>query len=293
MLAVVALGGHALADARGRTRPGDQVDAARRAMTGCADLLAAGVRLVLTHGNGPQVGDLLQLTLDAGSEAPLDWCVAQTQGSIGMVLADALDGELRRRGLPGGAVALLTRTLVAGDDPALSRPSKPVGSHGAERLVGSPEPLEILEASAVRTLVAAGHVVVAAGGGGIPVVRRADGTLEGIEAVVDKDLSAAVLARVVGADVLVIATDVPHAATDFGTDRQRPIHRVGVTEMEALAAAGHFAEGSMGPKVEAMCRFVRAGGSRAVVTDLGSLGRSLGLDGADDEVVGTVVVPDP
>jgi carbamate kinase len=186
--------------------------------------------------------------------------------------------------------ALVTRTLVDRDDPGFTHPSKPIGRYlthaqaqpmidhgqvwqdrgekGWRRVVASPEPLEVLDVPALRTLLAAGHVVVAAGGGGIPVVRDARGRLRGVEAVIDKDLTAALLARTLAADVLVIATDVDHAAVDWGTDHQRDLTRVGLAEILAHAADGQFASGSMGPKVAAAARFVEGGGARSVITSL-------------------------
>jgi carbamate kinase len=203
---------------------------------------------------------------------------------------------------------VVTRTLVSADDAGFTRPTKPIGrflpaedaallvEHGEtwedrgekgwRRVVASPEPLEIIDAPAARALVDAGFVVIANGGGGIPVVRREDGSLEGVEAVIDKDLGAALLARSITVDTLVIATDVPNAVLRYGTPEAAPVGRVTVAEMRALAAEGHFASGSMGPKVDAVCRFVENGGSRAVITNLDSIVEA--VTGAD---TGTVVVP--
>jgi carbamate kinase len=307
---LLALGGNAMTNAEGRARPEDQIAAAEVAMEAVADLLAHDVEVVVTHGNGPQVGNLLvknELAASVVPPVPLDWCGAQTQATLGFVLLDALEAALGRRGLDRRAAALVTRTLVDADDPGFTRPTKPIGrflpadeaavlvEHGEtwedrgekgwRRVVASPEPMEILDAPAVRTLVEAGFVVVANGGGGIPVVREADGSLRGVEAVIDKDLGAALLARTVAADVLVIATDVPHAVLHHGTPEAADIGTVSVETMRAYAAEGHFASGSMGPKVDAACRFVEQGGTRAVITDLAHLGRAVAGDG------GTVVVP--
>jgi carbamate kinase len=221
---------------------------------------------------------------------PLDWCGAQTQATIGFVVVDALEHALAARGLHRPAAAVVTRTLVDGDDPGFTSPSKPVGRYlpreeaqvlvghgevwqdrgdrGWRRVVASPEPLEVLDAGAARVLLDAGFVVVAAGGGGIPCVRDADGSVRGVEAVIDKDLTAALLGRALGADVLVIATDVDHVATGWGTPQQRELGAIAVAELRELAAAGEFASGSMGPKVEAVCRFVEAGGRRAAICSL-------------------------
>jgi carbamate kinase len=264
---------------------------------------------VLTHGNGPQVGNLLvknELSASVVPPVPLDWCGAQTQATLGFVLLDALDEALRERGLERPSAALVTRTLVDPADRGFAEPTKPIGRYlpreeaavlvehgetwqdrgvrGWRRVVASPEPLEILDAEAVRTLVDAGYVVVANGGGGIPVVREA-GVLRGVEAVIDKDLGAALLARTVHADVLVIATDVPNAVLRFGTPEAEPLGRVDVRRLRGLAAEGHFASGSMGPKVEAACRFVEQGGTRAVITDLADFHDAVAGH------TGTVVVP--
>jgi len=280
------------------------------AMAAVADLVAHDVDVVITHGNGPQVGNLLvknELAAAVVPPVPLDWCGAQTQATLGFVLMNALESALAERGLSRRTAALVTRALVDAHDPGFGRPTKPIGrflpadqaavlvEHGEtwedrgdkgwRRMVASPEPLEILDAPAVRSLVAGGFVVVANGGGGIPVVREPDGSLRGVEAVIDKDLGAALLARTVAADVLVIATDVPHAVLHYGTPEASDVGTVPVATMREHAAAGHFASGSMGPKVDAACRFVEQGGSRAVITDLAHLTDAINGGG------GTVVVP--
>lgn len=277
----------------GSARPEDQIAAITAAMEPVADLVAAGHEVVLTHGNGPQVGNLLvknELSASVVPPVPLDWCGAQTQATIGFVVQDCLEAALARRGVRRPTAALVTRTLVDGSDPGFTAPSKPVGrylpadeaqvlvghgqtwqdrgSKGWRRVVASPEPLEIMDAGAARALVEAGFVVVAGGGGGIPCVREADGFVRGVEAVIDKDLSAALLARALDLDVLVIATDVDHVATGWGTEQQRSLGAVSVAELRALAAAGEFASGSMGPKVEAACRFVERGGRRSAICSL-------------------------
>jgi carbamate kinase len=296
MRVLLALGGNAMTSPDGRATPEDQVAAAKVAMATVAELLAEDVEVVVTHGNGPQVGNLLVKNEIAASVVPpvtLDWCGAQTQATLGFVLMDALDGALRATGVRRRSAAVVTRTLVSPDDPGFTRPTKPIGRYlsaeeaavlvehgqtwedrgerGWRRVVASPEPLEILDAPAVQALVEAGFVVVANGGGGIPHVREADGSVHGVEAVIDKDLGAALLARSVAADVLVIATDVPHAVLRWGTPEAEDVGTVTVSQMRALAAEGHFASGSMGPKVDAACRFVEQGGERAVITDLASL----------------------
>ncbi len=311
MRVLLALGGNAMTNAEGRARPDDQIAAAQVAMAAVADLLAHDVEVVITHGNGPQVGNLLvknELAAAVVPPVPLDWCGAQTQATLGFVLMNALESALRGRGLERRTAAVVTRALVDAHDPGFEKPTKPIGrflpadeaamlvEHGEtwedrgekgwRRVVASPAPLEILDAPAVQALVDAGFVVIANGGGGIPVVREADGSLRGIEAVIDKDLGAALLGKSLGAEVLVIATDVPHAVLRYGTPEAEDIGRVEVSQMEAYIGEGHFASGSMGPKVDAACRFVRATGRPAVITDLDSI-----VDAVEGRA-GTVVLPD-
>ena len=293
MRVLIALGGNAMTGPAGGATPQEQDLAVRAAMEHVADLVASGIEVVLTHGNGPQVGNLLvknELAAHVVPPVPLDWCGAQTQATIGFLVLDALDRTLTARGLDRRTAAVVTRTLVDGADPGFTRPTKPIGRYlpadqaatlvehgqtwedrgerGWRRVVASPEPLEVLDAPTIRALVDSGYVVVGAGGGGIPVVRDPDGNLRGVEAVIDKDLSAALLAPVVGADVLVIATDVEHVLLGYGTPQQRPVSRATPAEMRAHAADNEFASGSMGPKVEAVVRFVENGGRRAVITSL-------------------------
>lgn len=309
MRVLLALGGNAMTNADGRARPEDQIAAAEVAMESVAELLEHEAEVVLTHGNGPQVGNLLvknELAAAVVPPVPLDWCGAQTQATLGFVLMNALEAALAKRDVTRQLATVVTRTRVDPDDPGFTHPTKPIGRYlpadqavvlvehgetwedrgekGWRRSVASPEPLEIIDAPAVLALIEAGFVVVANGGGGIPVVRE-DGRLSGVEAVIDKDLGAALLARVVDADTLVVATDVAHAVIGYGTPDAEPIGQVTVARMRAYAAAGHFASGSMGPKVDAVCRFVEATGRRGVITSLDSI-----LDAVNGDA-GTVVVP--
>jgi len=304
---VIALGGNAMTGPDGSATPGAQRDAIAQASGHIAEVVASGVDVVLTHGNGPQVGNLLvknELAAHEVPPVPLDWCVAQTQATIAFTMADELDAALQARGLDKRTVGLVTRTLVDGDDPHFREPSKPVGrflpkekadlfiAHGQtwedrgekgwRRVVASPEPRSVVDVPAIHALVAAGFVVVCAGGGGIPVVAdgRQGAALRGVEAVIDKDLTAAILAREVDADTLVIATDVPNVMVDFGTPSQRPLGRVTVAELREHAAAGQFARGSMGPKVDAALRFVEAGGDRPVITSLEHIADAVTSDDA-------------
>jgi carbamate kinase len=308
---VIALGGNAMTGPDGSATPEAQRDAIRVAAGHIADVVASGVEVVLTHGNGPQVGNLLvknELAAHVVPPVPLDWNVAQTQATIAFTLADELDAALASRGLSQRTAGLVTRTLVDADDPHFREPSKPVGrflpreeaqrfiEHGQNwedrgekgwrRVVASPEPISVVDAPAIHALADAGFVVVCAGGGGIPVTDdgRDGPALRGVEAVIDKDLTAAILARDLGADALVIATDVPNVMVDFGTPAERPLGRVTAAELREHAAAGQFARGSMGPKVDALLRFLDHGGQRAVITSLEHI-----ADAVSGDAAGTVL----
>jgi carbamate kinase len=316
---VIALGGNAMTGPDGSAAVHAQRDAIREASAHIADVVASGVEVLLTHGNGPQVGNLLvknELAAHVVPPVPLDWCVAQTQATIAFTLADELDAALAVRGVDRRTVGVVTRTLVSTDDPGFREPTKPVGRYvpraeaerfialgqvwedrgekGWRRVVASPEPRSVVDGPAIEALIAAGFVVVCAGGGGIPVTDDGvdggphEAGLRGVEAVIDKDLTAAVLAREVEAELLVIATDVPHVMVEFGTPSARPLGRVTPAELRAHAADGQFARGSMGPKVEAAVRFVEQGGRRAVITSLQHI-----ADAVDRDDVGTVVTAAP
>jgi carbamate kinase len=311
MRIVIALGGNAMTSADGRARVEDQQVAIGAACEHIADLVAAGHDVLLTHGNGPQVGNLLlknELAASVVPPVPLDWCDASTQATVGVTVMDALDAALARRGVDKRTATLVSRTLVDPEDPGFDEPTKPIGRHlsredaqvlrehgqqfvevagkGWRRVVASPEPLECLDAPAADVLLRAGYVVVCSGGGGIPTVRRADGTLAGVEAVIDKDLTAALVATHVGADVLVIATDVEAAVTGFGTDHEEPIGEVSASRMREIAAEQQFAAGSMGPKVEAVTRFAERAGGTGVITSLRFIADAV------EGRAGTRVVPD-
>jgi carbamate kinase len=311
MRLVLALGGNAMTAPDGRARVEDQQAAIGAASPHIADLVAAGHDVLLTHGNGPQVGNLLlknELAASVVPPVPLDWCDASTQATVGVTVMDALDAALTARGVARRTATLVSRTLVDPQDPGFDKPTKPIGRHlsradaqalidhgqqfvevagkGWRRVVASPEPLECLDAPAADILLGAGYVVVCSGGGGIPTVRRADGSLAGVEAVIDKDLTAALMAQHVDADLLVIATDVEAAVSGYGTDHAEPIGEVSAARMRAIAEAEHFAAGSMGPKVEAVTRFVERTGGTGVITSLHSLADAV------EGRTGTRVVPD-
>jgi carbamate kinase len=270
---VVALGGHAIIPPGADGTAEQQTATIARAMAEVATLVVAGADVVVSHGNGPQVGNLFTKNLlarDVVPAMPLYWCVAQTQATIGLAMLTALESELAAAGIERPVVPVLSRVLVSADDPAWGTPTKPIGRGEWQRLVPSPQPLRSLEAGTVRLLLDAGAVVVANGGGGVPVVEEG-GRLVGVDAVVDKDLAASLLAVELGADQLVILTDVDGAAEDYGGPGERWLGRVGTTELRELADRGTFGVGSMAPKVEAALRFVEATGNPATI---GSLDRA-------------------
>ena len=293
MRAVIALGGNAMTARDGSARPDDQRLAVELAMRHVATIVASGHQVVLTHGNGPQVGNLLvknELAAAVVPPVPLDWCGAQTQATIGALVLNALGRELTGRGVASRVAVLVSRTLVDADDPGFAQPSKPIGRYlpraeaavmiehgqlwedrgerGWRRVVASPQPRECLDQEAALALLEAGFVVACAGGGGIPVVRDGAGGYRGIEAVIDKDLTAALLANSLHADALVIATDVDAVVLGWGSPEARPLGAVSVAELRDHAARGEFASGSMAPKVEAACRFAESGRGFAVIASL-------------------------
>lgn len=294
---LIALGGNALQRPQDDDSVGGDFERTRETARHLRPLIESGEwRVVVTHGNGPQVGNHL-LRSELGHEhgatplLPLDVCVADTQGGMGYMIQQALANELGSAGVPAVVVSVVTQVLVDASDPAFERPSKPVGEMvppervdeleargwtlvedpgrgGWRRVVASPDPAEIVEAEAVRALVDAGATVVAAGGGGVPVVQREDGSLEGVPAVVDKDLASALLASDLRAAGLVILTDVEQVSLGFGTPREKPVERMSVRAARRHLEAGEFPPGSMGPKVEAVCRFVEASGGTGVITSI-------------------------
>jgi carbamate kinase len=265
-------------------------------------MIDAGWRVVVTHGNGPQVGNILLQNEEARHVVPpmpLDVCGSESQGLIGYMLAQALRNELRAKGLAVTPVCLVTQVVVDRDDQAFREPTKPVGPFyteaqakrlaqtkgymvvntgpkGWRRVVPSPDPQSIVDIEAVRALVRAGHIVVACGGGGVPVARGAGGQLYGVEAVIDKDLASERLATELGADELLILTDVEQVLLDYGKPSARPVERLTFAEGRKLMDEGQFPPGSMGPKIEACLRFVAHGGRRACVANLARAVAALG-----------------
>ncbi|MCL6450189.1 MAG: carbamate kinase [Acetobacteraceae bacterium] len=291
---VVALGGNAILEAGQRGTAEEQLANVHRTCSGIADMIAQGYEVVITHGNGPQVGNILIQNEEGSRQVPampLDVCGAQSQGQIGYMIQRTLANELRRLGLDREVATVVTQVVVDPADPAFSNPTKPVGPfypapraqelmrekgwrmreidhRGWRRVVPSPQPLFIQERASILRLVETGVVVVASGGGGIPVCRDGSGALVGVEAVIDKDLAGERLAQDVGAHLFLILTDVDGVYLDWGRPGQRRLDRVSPSQAREYLRQGCFPPGSMGPKVEAAVRFVEAGGERAVVAAL-------------------------
>ena len=280
--AVVAFGGNALVTDAAHDSIPEQYETVCRTVPHLVDLIAEGWRVVVSHGNGPQVGFILRRSEVAQAEVdpvPIDYAVADTQGAIGYMFVKALTNELTKRALARPVVAIVTQSVVDSHDPAFANPTKPIGSflneatararqqalgwttvedagRGWRRTVASPRPRRILEAETIKDLLDRGAVVVAVGGGGIPVEVRADGSVAGVEAVVDKDLACGLLAHQLGADLLLIPTGVPRVAIRFGTPRQQWLETITVEQARGYIAAGEFGRGSMEPKVAAVADFV-------------------------------------
>ena len=300
-VAVVAVGGNSLIKDESRKSVADQYAAACESMHHIAGLIAAGWNVVVTHGNGPQVGFILRRSEIARHElheVPLDSCGADTQGAIGYMFQKALHNEFKQRGMPMQAATVVTQVLVDKHDPAFKKPSKPIGSfmseaeaktkiekeswamvedagRGWRRVVASPKPKAIVERDAILALVNGGFVVVAVGGGGIPVIEDDQGDLIGVEAVIDKDYASALLANTLPADLFVISTAVEKVALNFNKPDQKWLDRLTLAEAKEYAAAGHFAKGSMGPKIDAIIQFLERGGKQALITDPANIGRAL------------------
>lgn len=307
---MVALGGNAISPADDEGDIPQQFETTRQTAVHLVDLVERGLHLLITHGNGPQVGNALRRVELAAHEVyrlPLDICVADTQGGMGYMIAQCLNNELRRRGLPQRASALVTAVEVDLADPAFQDPTKPIGGHYSpqqaeqmqrrygwkmvaqpangtlRRVVPSPLPKAIVEIGLIRRLAEAGELLVAGGGGGVPVIRNEDGDYVGVEAVIDKDRTSALLASAIGARLFVSATSVRKVMLNFGTPDQRPIDEMTVSQARQHLAAGQFPPGSMGPKIEAALDYlerVADPAARALICDLDRLGEAVaGRDG--------------
>ncbi len=312
--AVIALGGNALIRDKSRCSIDDQLAAVQEMAGHISDFIELGYEVVITHGNGPQVGFILrrsELAFEAGELhfVPLKNCVANTQGAIGYQIQESLANAFARRNIEKTPIVLVTLVEVDPGDPSFSRPTKPIGvfyqkekaeslvqehpdwhlvhqaGKGYRRVVPSPRPLRIIEMDAIGALADAGFVVVAAGGGGIPVIRDEDGELQGVNAVVDKDLTASLLACEWGAQLLIIPTKIENVFLDYGTKASRPLTQISVEEAKKYIAEGQFEKGSMLPKIEAAVDFLNRGGERVIITSPENLVRSM------QDNSGTQVVP--
>lgn len=300
-LAVVAVGGNALIVDKAHQSIPDQYAAAAMTARYVADMVEAGWNVVLTHGNGPQVGFIMrrsELSIKEVTPVPMDYAGADIQGAIGYMFDRAFRNEFRRRGIARKPIAVVTQTLVDRDDPAFANPTKPIGSHfdeatakriageqgwtvkedagrGWRRVVPSPRPKTIVELDEIRFLAAAGYLVIACGGGGIPVIEDASGDLIGVEAVIDKDFASSLLARDMGADLLLVSTGVEKVAINFNTPQQQWLDHMSLDEARTLYAEDQFDKGSMGPKVKAIIEYLEGGGSEGLITNPQNIGRAL------------------
>ncbi|MFQ5528548.1 MAG: carbamate kinase [Thermoanaerobaculia bacterium] len=311
-LTVVAFGGNALLTSKDDGRVEEQERRAAEAAVWLVELAKQGDDLLLVHGNGPQVGQVMIQMEEGATKVPpgsLDVAVAQTQGSVGFLLSVALHNRLKDAGLERQVNTVLSLTVVDAEDEGFTEPTKPVGpffsryrarmlrdelgwnmiedsGRGWRKVVASPKPVEVLGIETIRTLLAHEGIVIAGGGGGVPVVRRADGRLAGVEAVIDKDWTAAILARELKADTLAIVTDVPAIYRNYGKKSQRQVHELKVTAARKMLDQGQFPPGSMGPKVEAALSFVQDTGRPVIISDSGHLPGALAGEG------GTRIIPD-
>ena len=313
-LAVIAIGGNSLIKDESHKTVEDQYLAAKETSIHIADMLEAGWDVAIGHGNGPQVGFILRRSeiaakVEGMHEVPLEVCGADSQGAIGYALQQTLQNELHRRGIKKSVATIVTQVAVDADDKAFKEPSKPIGSfmekaeadrraselgwsikedagRGWRRVVASPLPQEVVELEAVQALIKAGTVVITVGGGGIPVIRDADGNLKGVAAVIDKDFASSLLARLIKADLFLISTAVEKVAINFGKPEQKWLDKMTVAEAKQYLAEGtHFAKGSMAPKIQAVIWFLENGGKQALITNPENIGRAIKGE------TGTLVVP--
>jgi carbamate kinase len=292
-LAVVAVGGNALIKDKDHQTVQDQYDCSVETMGHITSMIEMGWDVVVTHGNGPQVGFILrrsELSSHELHEVPLDYCGADTQGSIGYMFQQSLQNHFLARKMKRSAVTIVTQTIVNRDDPAFQNPSKPIGSfmsedlakvkmqqekwtmvedagRGWRRVVLSPIPQRIVEADAIQSLIKAGFVVVAVGGGGIPVMETPSGELVGVEAVIDKDFGSSILASMINADLFLISTAVEKVAINFNKPDQKWLDEMTVAQARQYIEEGHFAKGSMLPKIQAILKYMDKGGKKALITD--------------------------
>jgi len=299
-LAVVAIGGNSLIRDNAHESVEDQYQAVVETAKHIVGMIEQGYEVIVTHGNGPQVGFILRRSEIAKDVAhmhqvPLVSCGADTQGAIGYQIQQALDNEFRKRGMEKTAVTVVTQVVVSENDPAFQKPTKPIGSfytkeqaeeiqknnpswvmiedagRGYRRMVASPLPQEIVEKNVINKLVRDGYCVISVGGGGIPVIKREDGSLQGVDAVIDKDFASSLLASDIKADVLIISTGVPTVYLNYGKPNEKALDRVTMAELKQYVTENHFAPGSMLPKIQAVINFLENGGKEAIITNPESL----------------------
>jgi carbamate kinase len=309
--AVVALGGNAITTKGDTGKIPEQFARTRQSMGSIVDLIEDGYELAITHGNGPQIGNALirvEASRNMVPPLPLEICVADLMGGMGYMIEQVLRNTLRERKIKREVVTIVTQVIVDGSNSSLVHPTKPIGPYytqeqaeslkketgwviepipgkGYRRLVPSPRPLEIAEKNVIKSLVDGGNIVIAAGGGGVPVIVSKNGVLDGVDAVIDKDLAAGVLARDVKADLLLMVTDVDRVCLDYGTPRQKEIDEMSVSMASSYMEVGQFPAGSMGPKIQAAIDFLKSGGSEVIITSIGLARKSL------DGKAGTRIVP--
>jgi len=300
-LALIAFGGNALLSERQKGTQEEQIENAEQAARLMASVVRKGYELIIVHGNGPQVGNLLIQQEAAAGRIPsysLDICDAMTEGSMGYMLERALVNEFRRHSVDKEATTVVTMVLVDKNDPAFAKPTKPVGpfytvdrakdlmieknwtmvedaGRGWRKVVASPKPIDIVPRWIISDLVRAGRIVIAAGGGGIPVILNANGLYEGVEAVIDKDYASSLIARETGVDLFIILTAIDRVCVDFGKSTQRDLPVLPVSEAKRLLAEGQFPPGSMGPKIRAAIEYIEAGGNEVLITDAAHLRAAL------------------
>jgi len=291
---MVALGGNAILKHTEEGTAIDQLRNVRATSKVLVEMVRNGYQLAITHGNGPQVGDILlknDLAKSSLPPMPLDICSSESQGMIGYMLQQSMYSELHLAGLDSSIATIVTQTVVDSDDPAFEHPTKPIGpfytaleasklrnekgwtiiddsGRGYRRVVPSPQPIRFLEETAIKTLFDKGIMIIASGGGGIPVTIEEDGSIKGIDGVIDKDRASVLLAHVISADILLILTDVKNAYVDYNRPSQAPLYDISIEDAKKLVEDGQFAEGSMAPKVESAIRFVEEGGKRAIITSM-------------------------
>ncbi|HHI03032.1 MAG TPA: carbamate kinase [candidate division Zixibacteria bacterium] len=299
--AVVALGGNAITHPAVEDTIAQQFKNTRSSLDSIVELARAGYKVAITHGNGPQVGNAIlrvELARDKAPILPLGICVADTEGGIGYMIEQSLQNRLKKEGIDRPVVTIITQVIIDKDDPQIANPSKFIGqfytddeaekfrsernwvmkkdaNRGWRRVVPSPQPLSIVASKTIKTLVDSGTIVIAAGGGGIPVYIDENGNLEGLDAVIDKDLASVVLAKEIDSEILLILTSVDKVSLNFGTDNEKPIDTMTVAEAERYLAEGHFPPGSMGPKIKAALQFVKNGGKELIITSIENAGRAL------------------